>query len=175
MRHRICTKNNYIKIAFIHLLREIYPKTHVCIVDIDSYTSLSELLDEIDGIDLKANQYIYILKGMNIHSKVLSPLATFGRDDSLDDIKYLLKFGDPTAWPNLKRHLIMMLELSMMSNKEKQIARALAQHTDVLSVAKLANVNNKTIYNRISIIAGKLNLRHLNEVRMFVSSEINHT
>jgi len=76
MRHRIFTKNNYIKIAFIHLLREIFPKTHACIVDIDSYTSLSELLDEIDGIELKANQYIYILKGINVHSKVLRKVRT---------------------------------------------------------------------------------------------------
>ncbi len=175
MRHRIFTKNNYIKIAFFHLLREIFPETHACIVDIDSYTSLSELLDEIDGIELKANQYIYILKGINVHSKVLDSLATFGRDDRLDDIKQLLKFGEPIHWPNLKQHLIMMTELSLLSRKDKEIAWAVAQYNDLSSVAKLANVNNKTIYTRIAIIARKLNLRHLNEVRRFVASEINYT
>jgi len=174
MRHRIFTKNNYIKIAFIHLLREIFPKTHACIVDIDSYTSLSEILDEIDGIELKANQYIYLLKGINVHSKVLSPLATFGRDDNLTDIIHLLKNGEPIDWSDLKQHLIMMSELSVLSRKDKEIAWSVAQHTDVSSIAKLANVNNKTIYTRIAIIARKLNLRHLNEVRTFVASEINY-
>lgn len=174
MRHRIFTKNNYIKVAFIHLLKEIYPKTHVCIVDIDSYISLSELLDEIDGIELRVNQYIYILKGMNVQSKVLSPLATFGRDDSLDDIKHSLKTEDPIAWPDLKRHLIMMLELSMMSKKDKQIAWAVSQHPDISRVAKLTNVNNKTIYSRIAIIARQLNLKSLHEVRLFITSEINY-
>ncbi|MCW5001469.1 hypothetical protein M7963_08050 [Enterobacter roggenkampii] len=175
MRYRIFTKNNYIKIAFIHLLREIFPKAHACIVDIESYTSFSELLDEIDGIELKDNQYIYILKGNNVHSKVLGPLATFGRDDRLDDIKQLMKIGEPIDWSDLKEYLIMMSELSVLSSKDKEIAWAVAQHTDVSCVAKLANVNHKTIYTRIAIIARKLNLSRLNEVRKFVAGEINYT
>ncbi|MCU6396992.1 LuxR C-terminal-related transcriptional regulator [Enterobacter quasiroggenkampii] len=174
MRHKIFTKNNYIKVAFIHLLREIHPKTDACIVDIGSYTSLSELLDEIESDHLRYNRNIYILKGTNIHSKVLEPFSTFGIDDRLDNIKQLLITENPINWPDLKQHLIMTLELSMMSEKEKQIAWALSQHTDVSTIAKIENVNYKTIYSYIAIIARKLNLRHLNEVRAFITSEINN-
>lgn len=174
MRHRIFTKNNYIKFAFRHLLREISFERYTCIIDIDSYTSFSELLDEIDGVELRTNQRIYILTGISVHSKILSSLATFGRDNCLDDIKQLLKSGQTISWPDFKRHLIMLLELSMMSKKERKIAWALYQHPDVSSVAELANVNNKTIYSYIAIIARKLNLRYLNEVRMFIASEMNY-
>lgn len=174
MRHRILTKNNYIKFAFRNLLREICFERYTCIVDIDSYSSLSELLDEIDGVELRVNQRIYILKGTSVHSKILSSLATFGRDDCLDDIKQLLRTGRTISWPDFKQHLIMFLELSMMSKKERKIAWELYQHSDISSVAELVNIKNKTIYSYIATIARKLNLRHLNEVRMFIASEMNY-
>jgi DNA-binding CsgD family transcriptional regulator len=156
------------------LVREICPERYTCIVDIDSYTSLSELLEELDSVHLKDNQSIYILKGINIHSKVLGPLASFGLDDCLDAIKQLLLTANTIDWLDLKRHLIWTLEFSMMSKKEKQIAWAVSQHPNVSTVAKIAKVNNKTIYSYIAIVARKLNLRHLNEVRAFINSEINY-
>lgn len=170
MRYKILSKNTYIKLAFRYVLKKCDFNYKICIVDIDSFYSFGELLDVIEYMDIEQN--VFLMKGISVHSKVLAPITAFDRDDGLSEILCCIKNGRSMTWTDIEDYIARVLELSMMTEKEKKIAIAVAQYSNISAVATFLNANNKTVYSRVGVIARKLNLQHVTEVRQFIGIEI---
>ena len=170
MENIILTRNVFIAAAFQQILNECHCK-NVCIVDTDSYRSLNELMQIMRGANLNPNQKMYILKGISIFSNMLVSIAAFHVLDSPQDIKRVILRGRAPKYAVVAKYIRSYRQLSMMSHKEKQVAFALVKYRDVPSMARALNANHKTIYARVRIMAIKLNLRNISQLRSFIFAE----
>lgn len=170
MDNTILTRNVFIAAAFQQIMDE-YRCENICIVDIDSYRSLNEVLQVMKGANLNLNQQVYFLKGISIFSKILVSITAFHVLDSPLHIKRVILAGRAPRYAVVAKYIRTYRKLSMMTHKEKQIAQALVRYQDVSSMAHALNANHKTIYSRVRVMAIKLNLRNIGQVRKFIISE----
>lgn len=171
MENIILSKNAFITCAFQQIFNECGCKS-VCIVDIDSYGSLNELVCNMKREGVSINQKVYFLKGSSVLSKMLVSITAFHVIDSLSHIRKVILTGIAPSYVFVGKYIHRFRELSMLTHKEKQIVYALVNYKDVPSIARAMNANHKTIYSRVRKIAIKLNLRDIGQVRKFIFSEI---
>lgn len=171
MGNTILTRNVFVEIALQELLNTCSCK-NICVVDIDSYHSLTELLQAMQDSGLKPDQKIYLLNGVSVYSKMLTPVAAFHLCDSPAHIKDVMVKEKTCDYAYVTKHIMRFRGLSMMTLKEKKIAYALVAYKDVPSMARAMDSNHKTIYSRVRIMADKLNLRDIGQVRKFILSEV---
>lgn len=121
---------------------------------------------------------IWILNRMSFWWKVLAFILRFWHllqllIEMMVWVKYCVVSRMAARWPtDIEDYIAVVLELSMMTEKEKKIAIAVAQYSNISAVATFLNANNKTVYSRVGVIARKLNLQHVTEVRQFIGIEI---
>ncbi|MDA8491790.1 helix-turn-helix transcriptional regulator [Kluyvera sp. Awk 3] len=171
MENIILSKNAFITCAFRQIFKECDCKD-VCVVDIDSYGSLNELLNNMKKGKLSVNQKVYFLKGNSVLSNMLVSITAFHVLDSLAHIRKVILTGIAPCYVFVGRYINGLRELSVLTHREKQIVYALVNYKDVSSIARAMNANHKTIYSRVRKIAIKLNLRDIGQVRKFIFSEI---
>ena len=171
MGHKIFTRNIYIKNSFKYLLESIRTERNYFVVDVDSYPSFAALLDVLENANPADRQPVIMIKGIGIHSRVLSPLTAFCYDDCLPDIIKCLKGKKNPEWQYIRHHLTEMQDWSMMTSREMNVIRFIVKYPDIVTAARALNSNNKTVYSRVGLIARKLNLRNANEVRRLAMAE----
>jgi len=171
MENVILTRNVFIASAFREILHECRCK-NTCVVDIDSYHSLREVLRVIKDADLNQNQRMFIIKGISVFSQTLTSIAAVNILDSLSHIKHVFLKGRVPNYAFVVKYIREHSKLSMMTHKEKELAYALMKYNDVSSMSHAMNSNHKTMYSRMRVMAMKLNLRDIAQVRKFILFEM---
>lgn len=173
MGHKIFTKNIYINHSLNFIFRGYRNERNLCILDIDSFHSFSSLLQTLENSHLKDCQEITLIKGSGIHSRVLSPLATFSYDERIREIISCLGQTPPPQcqWGHIRKHLTMLQRWSIMRPDEMDIIRLIIKSPDIATIASALNSNTKSIYSKVRVIARKLNLRNINDIRRLVIAE----
>ncbi|HHA2302545.1 hypothetical protein I4P06_21395 [Enterobacter asburiae] len=171
MKNIILTRNVFICHAFQEILNE-YKCKDICVVDIDSYYSLYELLNVMKDANLHREQKIYFLKGTGILSKMLISITAFHVLDSLLRLKKVIRTARVPNYAFAVKYIRSYAKLSMLTHKEKLIANEILKHRDVPSMARAMNLNHKTLYSRVRIMAIKLNLRDVGQMRKFICCEM---
>ncbi|MCK7310401.1 hypothetical protein [Enterobacter quasiroggenkampii] len=171
MKNIILTRNVFICHAFQEILNE-YKCKDICVVDIDSYHSLHELLQVMKDANLYRDQKVYFLKGISVLSKILVSITAFHVLDSLLRLKKVIRTARVPNYAFAVKYIRSYTKLSMMTDKEKLIAQKLLNYRDVTSMARAMKLNHKTLYSRVRIMAIKLNLRDVGQMRKFICCEM---
>lgn len=170
MENIILTRNVFITHAFQEMLK-VYKCKNICVVDIDSYHSLLELLQVMNDADLHHEQKVYFLKGTSLFSQILASITAFHVHDSLSHLKKSIQTSKVPNYAFAVEYILSYRMLSMMTYKEKMIAHEILNYTNVPSMACGMKINYKTLYARVRRIAVKLNLRDIKQMRKFFISE----
>lgn len=171
MKNVILSRNVFILVAFQEILTECNCK-NTCIVDIDSYHSLHEILQVMMSLNLKQDHKLFFLKGNSVISKILVSITGLHILDSLSRLREVILTGRAPNYAFVVKYILSYKKLSMMTHKEKQIAQDLVKYRDIPSMASAVNTNRKTIYSRLRVMTIKLKLRDIAQVRQFIFAEM---
>lgn len=171
MENVILTRNVFIASAFQEIMKE-YKHKNICIVDIDSYHSLRELLQVMKDANLHQEQKIYFLKGVGVFSQILISITSLHVLDSLSRMKKAIRTARAPNYAFAVKYIDSYMKLSMMTHKEKLIAHDILNYRGLPSMARAMKLNHKTLYSRVQKIAVKLNLRDTTQVRKFILFEM---
>lgn len=170
MENVILTRNVFIGHAFREILTE-YRCKNICVVDIDSYHSLHEILQVMKSANLNQEHKLFFLRGTSVYSELLASISAFHVLDSLSHLKKVIRVSRVPNYAFAVKYIRSCMKLSMMTHKEKLIADEILNHRNVQSMARAMKLNDKTLYSRVRIMAVKLNLRDIGQVRQFIYCE----
>lgn len=167
MYHFIFTSNTYLYNGFCHLLRECQPKSKICIIDIESFRSLHELVRTIMMSDVGDDIAFFPIQGNGIYSRLLSSITCFHRDDKLTDIGHQLVYSGGRSYKEVMDCIQTSQKFKMMNGKDIYLSGGNSIYDSSLRMG----INTKTHYSRTQAIAHKLGLRNLMQVRYFFQNE----
>lgn len=165
----VITTNSFLELAFHALHEEAGHDEPLCIIDVSSFRSLGQMLNEIQKVQLSSACTVLLLGGNNICSKVLLPLPVCPRDTPVAVLREKMHTGE---------HINAVLEkiyacraLDALSWRERGLARLLITKKTVRAVTRMTGWNEKRLQNRTGSAAKKLNLRSGKEFLLFLSRE----
>lgn len=161
------TKNTYLRFAFLNLIENQAIIRKCLIVDIDSYSSLSEMISELDSI---YDDYIicYMIKGAGLNSKILSRFTSLSIKTPLSEISQLFNKQTGMYKYIIVNEILNCISLAALTKEEKQSVKIISKARNIPSTAKILNLNPKTVGSRVRSAMIKLNLRNVNELRKFI-------
>lgn len=164
---KIITKNMYLMEGLLSLIGSEGVAGKFLFIDIDSYTSLFEIMRSLDYINDDYTQ-CHIIKGTNPNSKALSHIASF---DGKAPLMEIIKSINNTAKINklgVIKELSQYADLSILSANQKKIAQAASRNRSIPEAARSLNVNIKTADSRVRAIMKKMNFKSINDIRWFI-------
>ena len=143
---------------------------NIYIVDIDSFSSLHALSQRLLE-ELTTSYQLIFVKGTGILSKVLSPLEGLWRKSSVAKFLGYLREGKRFTFEAALTMINSLRELQNLTHNELSAACALCRDDNVATMSKRLNCTTKALYQRVSAMAHKMNLNHLNQIQYFISRE----
>lgn len=171
MSHIILTNDYYLKTALSVILQQASAERKLCIVDIQSFSSLGVIFRLLKKKDLTEQHRLIFIGGTNVSSRVLEPLVTIYRKSCFIEFRQQLTEGRTHSLEYSLNHISHCRNLDMLSVIERKTLSALHDTNDASLAAEKLCLRSKTIYYYAHNIGAKRNLSSLMQVRQFVRSE----
>lgn len=171
MKHLIFSSNSYLKLAFRCLLNDIPSNEAYCIVFVDEFRTLRQLIQFLKEMKVGNKHRVYLLTGNGINSHLLSPVAAFDLQEPLNVMYNYLRYQCRCSCEDILEHINALYVLSMLNARERQIIFALKTHSNIVSVARRLGLDCKTVYSRARSANKKLGLSGLTELILFARNE----
>ncbi|WP_146050864.1 hypothetical protein [Citrobacter amalonaticus] len=172
MSNLILTKDVYLFKALSMMLNYVPADRTVCLIDIESFTSLGAIYRRLQRKRLTENHRLIFIGGKDVSSRVLEPLVTIYRKSSFINFRWQLTSGQTYSPEYALAHIAKCINLHMLTLRERKALYALRDTDDIRTAANMISLSPKTIYSYSRKIGEKLNLDSMLHVRQFISSEL---
>ncbi|AZL49653.1 hypothetical protein CWR52_23400 [Enterobacter sp. SGAir0187] len=143
---------------------------HLCIIDIDSFFSLRDIKRRVCN-ELTDSYSIIMIKGRGMLSEVLSSLDGISRTSSATEFIRFIKEGRRYTTLHILNLINNLRELRSLTHTEVFLANALRRQNNIISASQYSRCSKKLIYQRVSTIAHKMNLRYGTQIQCFLHRE----
>lgn len=166
----VITNNSYLRISLDAFIKNSELKKNVCIIDIDSYTSICSIYN-ILKINKDSESYShYLIKGDRVNSFVLSSATLIRKNDSFQTLLNKISRYPGHCYNDVLNILSTYISLSILSDQERLIFHQLKIENEIRQIAINLNLPIKSVYRSISSIGKKLNLTSIFSIRIFAKS-----
>lgn len=158
----VVTKNIYFKIAFGKLYKQGFFNGNVCLVDICSCNSIAEVSKTIASLRIPSCYRIVLLGGSDLCSKALVGLNVLSMRLCIPEL--LIAINKGTTLKAIVKFLNECNSLSIFTKRQKLIINGLRYGKTINEIADELGISAKTVYNRASNAALKINMRSCAEL-----------
>ncbi|EHF4936941.1 hypothetical protein CF635_003550 [Enterobacter hormaechei] len=169
MTFAIETNDQYFKIAASIICKNIIGQKSVCIVDLESFTSIRMLIERIKAYGDKFS-FVFI-SGKGIISSMLEKLAAATKKTTAEDFSKIIRKNNKIPYGSAISYLKSIKHLSMLTRREKNSVYGVLVHSTLSGAASFIGVTPRINYQRTENIARKLNLKSSMHVHYFMNSE----
>lgn len=142
----------------------------LCIIDIDSFFSLHDIKCRICSV-LTDSYSIILVKGRGMLSEVLSSLEGISRNSSVTEFVQFIKEGRRYAVCHTLNVINNLRELRGLTHTEISLACALRRQNNITATSQYLHCSTKLVYQRVSAVAQKMNLRYGTQIQYFLHRE----
>lgn len=171
MSNYIFTGNVYFRLAVTSLLEERSDSRLYCIMDIDSFSSLSEMYRTILTHDLTDAHRVVFIGGNGICSKILESITALKRASTVDDFRLALGRRKFFSIEKATSKIGSYRQLKGLNRPERLTAYALRCTDDIYQASFLVRRSPKTIYHYSRSIGNKFNLRTTLQLKKYLEAE----
>lgn len=170
MTFAIETNDQYFKIASSIICKKIIGQKSVCIVDLESFTSIRMLIERIKAYGDKFS-FVFI-SGKGMISSMLEKMAAATKKTTAEDFSIIIiKKHNKIPYSSVISYLKSIKHLSMLTPREKKSVYGVLVHSTLSGAASFIGVTPRINYQRTENIARKLNLKSSMHVHYFMNSE----
>lgn len=163
------TNDQYFKIAALTICKNIFGKQSVCIVDLESFSSIRMLLERIE-VHGDTFSFVFI-SGKGIFSGVLGKLAAATKKTTVQEFSLIIRKHNKLPYSSVISYLKSIKHLSMLTRREKITVYGVLIHSTLTGAANFIGITPQINYYRTMSIARKLNLKSSMHVQYFMNSE----
>jgi hypothetical protein len=142
----------------------------LCIIDIYSFFSLRDINYRVCN-ELTDSYSIIIVKGRGVLSEVLSSLEGISRASSVTEFILFIKEGRRYTTYNILYMINSLRELRGLTHTEISLASALRRQYNITATSQYLHCTTKLVYQRVSVVAQKMNLRYGTQIQYFLHRE----
>ncbi|EBY6849597.1 hypothetical protein D5952_14230 [Salmonella enterica subsp. enterica] len=163
------SSDQYFNIALSHIVKRPLERQSICIVDLESFSTLRALITCIEDYGEQFN-FIFI-KGKGILSGMFNNLTTVSKRTKMKEFPKKINRCNQMPYGRIIKLLNSYKNLTMLTPKEiKSVYGVRAQHS-LIDAASFIGVDTKICYQRMISVARKLNLKSSIHVQYFIHSE----
>ncbi|HHA2302528.1 hypothetical protein I4P06_21485 [Enterobacter asburiae] len=142
----------------------------LCIIDVDSFFSLRDIKRRLCS-ELTDSYSVIIVKGRGMLSAVLSSLDGISRTSSETEFIRFIKEGRRYTAHHILDLINNLRELRSFTHTEISLASALRRKNNIIATSQFLRCSKKLVYQRVSTIAHKMNLRYGTQIQYFLHRE----
>ncbi|EGT5655476.1 hypothetical protein OGV36_04575 [Citrobacter sp. Cb008] len=143
---------------------------NLCIIDIESFFSLHDIKHRVCN-ELTDGYSIIFVKGRGMLSKVLSSLEGISRTASVTEFIRYINEGRRYTVYHILTIIDYLRELRNLTHTEISVACALRRQININATSQLLHCSTKAVYQRVSALAQKMNLRYGTQIQYFLYRE----
>ncbi|EPS0499544.1 hypothetical protein ACVADT_001630 [Escherichia coli] len=169
MKHQVETQDYYLRVALEHILLMPANEKNICIIDLASFHTLSEINACIKPH--KDNYRYFLIGDEGIYSRILKSLVSLDRKMSLMEYRKIIQHYPSINFDTLSRSLEQHLNMEGFTHKENSTVYSLLIHDSFISAAKHIGINPKSFYQRVDFLGKKLNLSNSLQTQLYFRRE----
>lgn len=172
MRHQIYSEDAFFREAVTELLpdREDGPQHYI--IDVQSLASLEVLEVLLLCCQPDHAACVTFIGGDCFYSRVLTSLTAFDRKAPVQVYRqHLAHAVNGLCYRSALVYVRQLRQLACLTKSELHAADVLCRYPDINRAAKVMQCQPKTVYYHARMAGRKLNLRNLQEFRLFLLSE----
>ena len=166
----ILTKNFFLNSGIESLKLTSGFKKRFVFIDLDSFQSLSDLLDALRNEWFTEDLNVCLIGSGCVKYKVLNKFEPISLNNSINKIKTIFSTRKFHKVSELVSYINSVERLSMLSRREQQCLLAFQKDGNVNISSVRMNISEKTIYAVLRNAGNKMNLKRLLQIREFLSS-----
>lgn len=164
----VITHDTFLRQSIYVLMKEIRCENRTCFIDVDSFSSLSELRDTLYHISKDDNvRTIFISRGLWISQVILSEFDLSMYDD-LNKWQYLISIAKLNSVHNVIERIEFFKNLKGMSQHEVKTIQSLKLSGNIILAAKKSGVSYKNFLRRTHALARRYNLKNTASLHFFI-------
>lgn len=166
----ILTNNLFLKSGIECLKLTSGFKNRFVFIDLDSFQSLSDLLDALRNEEFTEDINVFLIGSGCLKYKLLHDFEPIALNCSIDQIKTIFSIRKFHKLCELVRYICSIERLSMLSSRERQCLLEFQKDDNVNIASKRMKISEKTLYALLRNAGNKINLNRLVQIREFLSS-----
>lgn len=143
---------------------------NLCIIDVDSFFRLLDIKQRVFS-EITDSYSIIVVNGHGLLSIVLSSLESISRTSSVSEFIRFIKGGRRYTVCHFLNVINNLRELRGLTCAEISLASALRQHNNITTISQYLQCSTKLVYQRVSAVAQKMNLRYGTQIQYFLHRE----
>ncbi|MBJ9136105.1 LuxR C-terminal-related transcriptional regulator [Citrobacter farmeri] len=158
----VITKNIYLKLALERLCRQDSLKVNVCIFDISSFSSISEMEKMISSLHIPLCYRFALLGGSDLCTKALFDFNVISMRLCISELTFSINKGITLI--SVIKFLNECNTLSIFTSRQKLIINGLRCQKSITEISNELGISAKTVYDRANNAARRINLRSFAEL-----------